>query len=261
MMISLLTHRQRYQTTVGESGIKLSGGQRQRLAIARAIVKQPKILILDEATSAIDVRSEQIVQAALERASRGRTTVVIAHRLGTVKKADKIIVLSKGQVVQEGTHDELRRQRGSAYYMLANAQSLNVRRRSSRMSIDQTPDEEDDSGYFRTTSMHDGDSDHTAHSSNYGSDEEDDFIMERPRVRARDDVGVEMSTSTIHTAHTPVSDGPPDDAAKIQVVEIQDHWLGGFAELLAEQGSRWKLYFVIIIGAIGAGGKLILIQC
>ncbi|KAH8845018.1 hypothetical protein MCOR03_003046 [Pyricularia oryzae] len=245
----------RYQTTVGESGIKLSGGQRQRLAIARAIVKQPKILILDEATSAIDVRSEQIVQAALERASRGRTTVVIAHRLGTVKKADKIIVLSKGQVVQEGTHDELRRQRGSAYYMLANAQSLNVRRRSSRMSIDHTPDEEDDSGYFRTTSMHDGDSDHTAHSSNYGSDEEDDFIMERPRVRARDDVGVEMSTSTIHTAHTPVSDGPPDDAAKVQVVEIQDHWLGGFAELLAEQGSRWKLYFVIIIGAIGAGAS------
>ncbi|KAI6354680.1 hypothetical protein MCOR25_008503 [Pyricularia grisea] len=244
----------RYQTTVGESGIKLSGGQRQRLAIARAIVKQPKILILDEATSAIDVRSEQIVQAALERASRGRTTVVIAHRLGTVKKADKIIVLSKGQVVQEGTHDELRRQRGSAYYLLANAQSLNVRRRSNRMSVNQTPDEEDDSGYFRTNSLLDGDSDHTTRSSDYGSDEDDDITIERPRARARDDVGEEMSTSTIHAA-TPASQFPADDAAKVQVVEIQDHWLGGFAELLAEQGSRWKLYFVIIIGAVGAGAS------
>jgi ATP-binding cassette subfamily B (MDR/TAP) protein 1 len=86
-----------YDTIVGESGIKLSGGQRQRLAIARSIVKQPSILILDEATSAIDVRTEHIVQAALDRmVAQNRTTIVIAHRLSTIKKADKIIVLRQG---------------------------------------------------------------------------------------------------------------------------------------------------------------------
>lgn len=84
---------------MGDAGIKLSGGQRQRLAIARSIVKRPKILILDEATSAIDVRGERLVQAALDKVSEGRTTITIAHRLSTIKKADKIIVLRKGQLV------------------------------------------------------------------------------------------------------------------------------------------------------------------
>jgi ATP-binding cassette subfamily B (MDR/TAP) protein 1 len=86
---------------VGDAGIKLSGGQRQRLAIARSIVKRPKILILDEATSAIDVRGERLVQAALDKVSEGRTTITIAHRLSTIKKADKIIVLRKGKLVSE----------------------------------------------------------------------------------------------------------------------------------------------------------------
>ncbi|KAM0324056.1 hypothetical protein ACHAQA_008244 [Verticillium albo-atrum] len=115
-----------YQTAVGESGIKLSGGQRQRLAIARAIVKKPKILILDEATSAIDVRSEQIVQAALDRACKGRTTIVIAHRLGTIKKADNIVLLRQGKVVQQGTHQSLMDEVGGAYHTLATAQQLNM---------------------------------------------------------------------------------------------------------------------------------------
>lgn len=113
-----------YDSMVGESGIKLSGGQRQRLAIARSIVKQPSILILDEATSAIDVRTERIVQKALDRVSRNRTTIVIAHRLSTIKKADKIIVLRKGELVEQGTHDELLRNDAGVYYGLVNAQKL-----------------------------------------------------------------------------------------------------------------------------------------
>lgn len=109
---------------MGDSGIKLSGGQRQRLAIARAIVKRPKILILDEATSSIDVRGEQVVQAALDKVSKNRTTIVIAHRLATIKKADNIIVLRKGKAVQQGTHEALMAQEGGAYWTLATAQQL-----------------------------------------------------------------------------------------------------------------------------------------
>ncbi|KAM0318437.1 hypothetical protein ACHAO8_001828 [Botrytis cinerea] len=113
-----------YDTMVGDSGIKLSGGQRQRLAIARSIVKQPKILILDEATSAIDVRSERIVQAALDKVSKNRTTITIAHRLSTVIKADNIVVMKKGQVVQQGTHEQLLLDLNGPYWALANAQHL-----------------------------------------------------------------------------------------------------------------------------------------
>ncbi|KAM7185763.1 ABC transporter-like protein [Rhypophila sp. PSN 637] len=115
-----------YSTVVGDAGIKLSGGQRQRLAIARAIVKRPKILILDEATSSIDVRGEQMVQGALDKVSKNRTTLMIAHRLTTVKKADNIVVLRKGQVVQQGTHEALMAQEGGAYWTLANAQQINA---------------------------------------------------------------------------------------------------------------------------------------
>ncbi|KAF9693236.1 hypothetical protein EKO04_008646 [Ascochyta lentis] len=115
---------QGYDTLVGESGIKLSGGQRQRIAIARSIVKQPTILILDEATSAIDVRTERIVQQALDRVSRNRTTIVIAHRLSTIKRADKIVVLRQGKLVEEGTHEELVQLETGVYRGLVYAQEL-----------------------------------------------------------------------------------------------------------------------------------------
>ncbi|KAJ5753673.1 uncharacterized protein N7511_007826 [Penicillium nucicola] len=115
---------QGYDTIVGENGTKLSGGQRQRLAIARSIVKQPTILILDEATSAIDVRGEKIVQAALNRVSENRTTIVIAHRLSTVRRADRILVLRNGVNVEEGTHDELLAMQDGLYRGLVNAQRL-----------------------------------------------------------------------------------------------------------------------------------------
>lgn len=115
-----------YNTFVGESGIKMSGGQRQRIAIARSIIKKPPILILDEATSAIDVRTERIVQEALDRVSKNRTTIVIAHRLSTIKRADKIIVLRKGKLVEEGTHEQLLANEDGVYYGLVNAQELSM---------------------------------------------------------------------------------------------------------------------------------------
>jgi subfamily B ATP-binding cassette protein MsbA len=96
-----------FDTIIGDKGVRLSGGQRQRLAIARAVLNNPPILILDEATSSLDTRSEKLVQEALDRLMNDRTVLVIAHRLSTIQKADKIIVLEKGCITESGTHKEL----------------------------------------------------------------------------------------------------------------------------------------------------------
>jgi ABC-type multidrug transport system fused ATPase/permease subunit len=110
------------KTQVGDRGIQLSGGQKQRIAIARALLKNPTILILDEATSALDSESEKLVQEALDKLMEGRTSFVIAHRLSTIRKADKIYVLENGKVAEEGTHEELNGLSEGIYANLVNIQ-------------------------------------------------------------------------------------------------------------------------------------------
>lgn len=107
-----------FQTRVGERGVQLSGGQRQRIAIARAVLKDPKILVLDEATSSLDSESEQLVQQALDELMKGRTSIVIAHRLSTIRNADKIVVLDKGHIVESGTHEQLMELKEGVYQKL-----------------------------------------------------------------------------------------------------------------------------------------------
>jgi ABC-type multidrug transport system fused ATPase/permease subunit len=110
-----------YETAVGPRGVKLSGGQRQRIAIARAVLANPRILLLDEATSALDAESERLVNEALERLLEGRTALVIAHRLSTVRNADRILVVQQGQIVESGSHDELMALNGT-YRLLVETQ-------------------------------------------------------------------------------------------------------------------------------------------
>jgi ATP-binding cassette subfamily B (MDR/TAP) protein 1 len=114
---------QGYDTVVGDRGIQLSGGQKQRVAIARAIIKAPKILLLDEATSALDAESERVVQDALEKVMVNRTTVIVAHRLSTIKNADVIAVVKNGVIAEKGRHDTLMNIKDGVYASLVSLHS------------------------------------------------------------------------------------------------------------------------------------------
>lgn len=111
-----------YSTKVGERGVQLSGGQKQRIAIARAVLKNPEILLLDEATSALDVESERVVQQALDTLMRNRTTVMVAHRLSTIKNADQISVIQGGRIIEKGSHSSLIENKEGPYFKLINLQ-------------------------------------------------------------------------------------------------------------------------------------------
>jgi ATP-binding cassette subfamily B (MDR/TAP) protein 1 len=207
-----------YMTKVGESGIKLSGGQRQRLAIARSIVKKPTILILDEATSAIDVRTERIVQQALDRVSANRTTIVIAHRLSTIKKADKIIVLRKGQVMEQGTHAQLLNDEEGIYYGLVRAQEI-------AMTAEQEPeDEEYDDNVVAL------------------DDERPELVKTKSNRSGRSVLGPSEDHDGIMT-----KDGL---VAGYKYVGF----LRAFGTLLSEQRRFWPYYVVVVAACSAAGG-------
>ncbi|CAN8105522.1 unnamed protein product [Discula destructiva] len=210
-----------YHTAVGQGGVKISGGQRQRLAIARAIVKQPKILILDEATSSIDVRSERIVQAALDRASKGRTTIVIAHRLGTIKKADNIVLLRKGQVVQQGTHASLMSDVDGAYHRLVAAQNLDMHGSADAGIFDEkTGPLSPSTTWTDETLVKESVPSHCDDSIKGEKDQDDEDMMEG-RVRVLD--------GTLSSRRAAL-------------------WA-----ILSEQARHWLLFSVMLLGALGAG--------
>ncbi|TLS26950.1 hypothetical protein PpBr36_05078 [Pyricularia pennisetigena] len=221
-----------YNTLVGDAGIKLSGGQRQRLAIARAIVRRPKILILDEATSAIDPEGERLVQAALEGAARGRTTIAIAHRLSTIRRADCIVVLRAGVAVEQGTHDQLMaRGEGGVYFGLATAQQLggggggdgNVSAGGS-VELDEK---------------------------NRGNGEEksNDDVLDEGKKESNEDVA-----DVLHDLPEPRLLGKERNSTD-SAPKKNRGLLGSFGMLLREQMGHWPWYLIMALGAVGGGAS------
>lgn len=227
-----------YQTRVGESGTKLSGGQRQRIAIARSIVKKPKILIFDEATSAIDVRSERIVQAALDKVSLNRTTITVAHRLSTIKSADNIIVLYKGKCVEEGTHETLLADRDGVYHRLVNAQQLSLGENGHGTAGDASEEIEAEADSGRETSA-------ANHDDGAGEVADD---REKPAGTV---------DGAMHSHHdgdgvAAVEAGQAAAATADNAVWRNRSFFGSFGRLLYEQRSLFPSYALMVASAMGA---------
>ncbi|KAI6439974.1 hypothetical protein MCOR22_007542 [Pyricularia oryzae] len=221
-----------YNTPVGDAGIKLSGGQRQRLAIARAIVRRPRILILDEATSAIDPAGERVVQAALENAARGRTTIAIAHRLSTIRRADNIVVVRAGVAVEQGTHEQLMaRGDGGVYFGLATAQQLG------------------------------GGAGGGGDGSVGGGVELGDESAEAGGQESADlRLGEEKKEVGKRVAETLGHSGNPGLLRKVKKTTGAESkkkrgLLGSFGMLLREQMGHWPWYLVMALGALGGGAS------
>jgi len=208
-----------YSAVVGEGGVKLSGGQRQRIAIARSIVRQPAILILDEATSAIDVKGEKIVQEALNRASRNRTTIMIAHRLSTIRKADQIIVLRHGTKIEEGTHGELLSIANGVYKGLIQAQTI-----------------EEDNTVAQST-------------------EAGDTMMETERSISRSS---NVRQRTAPFASSVAIDGVQMEEAPRASLHESKGVVKTVGALLYEQRARWPFYGLVLLSAMACGAAFAL---
>ncbi|KAM3420652.1 hypothetical protein BST61_g3908 [Cercospora zeina] len=218
-----------YDTIVGEGGVKLSGGQRQRLAIARCIVKDPKLLIFDEATSAIDVRSERIVARAIENIARDRTTIVVTHRLSTVQNADMIVVLENGMVVEHGPRTELASKEDGKYAALVAAQRLKL------------GDESDCNEMERDLSV-------GKEKENSFSHVKEDGVAEMTTAADQDATAADEKATTTDSAHrTSFMDDKP-----LQ----QQGYLRSIVRLLYAVRHRRVSYLLVLVGAIGAGGAV-----
>ncbi|GIZ47020.1 hypothetical protein CKM354_001012100 [Cercospora kikuchii] len=251
-----------YDTNIGERGGMLSGGQRQRIAIARAVVSNPRILLLDEATSALDPSTERVVQGALERVMQGRTTIVIAHRLATVRNADKIVVLGEGKVVEQGRHGELMRRENGKYAGMVRAQDLNASspeasrgdedaERGGRRLSNEMFSLQDLLDYHQTGSRMSFDSDSKG---SYDSDEKDDDVEEKEDIDDLERKDVQTYANWNRTSHDFPRRRPELSIPRVTSEGLKHSLLKCFWIMLLEnRPSHWHHYLILSLGAAIGG--------
>ncbi|KAH7010961.1 ABC transporter [Macrophomina phaseolina] len=236
-----------YDTRVGDGGAKLSGGQKQRLAIARSIIKRPRIIILDEATSAIDAKSERVVQAALGRVTQNRTTITITHRLSTIKKADHIVVLQNGKAVEQGTHQSLTADPSGVYSALVRAQSLHLSTPDRTEMETGIADPDADSGKADTNSNRDGEPVRTSDDQEKATDRSRNLIRSFAELLRKQQMhwlyylGIVLSTMGVG-AHAPLQAWL---FAKVLGVFLLSE------DELKSQGNFWGLMWFALAAGVG----------